>query len=397
MEIKKGKLHLFILWAICCYAILACYVSSSDPDLISYFVISLLLIPVVLTIVYRRNASKSERVVTKTNEPQEDAHQETYNMKGLQESCEQAIPIWRRHLDNSQDLLQTEIGNLAVRFSGLVVKIDASVKASEEAAGSIDNGNSQNGFTSVFYKSREELSIVIDSFHKSFQFRDQLIEQVRGLVSYAAEMDKMASAVRQIAAQTNLLALNASIEASRAGEAGRGFAVVATEVRALSIKSAETGIQMSEMVAQIIRAMEDLENNAVSMAQQDVETASEMEVIVNNALARIQHVSEGLWSSASILQTESVGIKNEVSDILVSLQFQDRVTQVLAALQSNLATLETEITSIAQQPGLSAIDAAAYISKVNDAFRPLEQKDEVIENHGEPSVCDKDENEIRFF
>ncbi|TCI72878.1 PAS domain S-box protein [Exiguobacterium sp. SH0S7] len=60
------------------------------------------------------------------------------------------------------------------------------------------------------------------------------LKTLGNLQDQAAEITKIASTIKEIAAQTNLLSLNAAIEAARAGEHGLGFNVVATEVRNLS-------------------------------------------------------------------------------------------------------------------------------------------------------------------
>jgi methyl-accepting chemotaxis protein len=316
-------------------------------------------------------------------------------LAGQQQFNEQVTPVWSGHIASSQQQMEGAISALSERFSGIVDKLDMAVQAAGQETNDIDNSNT--GIVAVFARSAHELNAIITAQNVTMNSMLHMLEKVQSLHRFIDELRKMADDVAGFAQQTNLLSLNAAIEAARAGEMGRGFAVVAKEFRMLSTKSGATGRQMAEKVGVI--SAEIIETcNVVreSVAQRDGR-AHAAQAVIEGVLTDFKGVTDALQRSSTLLKDESVGIKAEIGEALVQLQFQDRVNQIMDHVKSSIermpAVHQEHRQNYAQTGKLQALDPTALLAEMKKTYVMADQH--VV--HAGEKVEQKTAADITFF
>lgn len=314
---------------------------------------------------------------------------------GRQQFGEKLAPVWSRQIESSMSQMEAAVSSLTERFSGIVDKLDQAVRASGSATESIEG--SRDGLVAVFAASEKELASVIASLKAATTSKAAMLEKVQGLEQFISELKGMAAEVATIAAQTNLLALNAAIEASRAGEMGRGFAVVAKEVRMLSNMSGETGQRITEKVRVISDAIVATCQAAEESMQQEQRSMAASETVIDSVLTGFRNVTDALVQSSCLLKDESVGIKSEVGEALVQLQFQDRISQIMTHVKHNIERLPDFLAQNRREfdksGTLQPLDPAMLLAELEKTYAMAEER----AIHAGKSVTKTQDNEITFF
>ncbi len=296
------------------------------------------------------------------------AEQAARSAGALEALCASVLPVWARQTDLARRQTEEAIVALSARFAGMADKLQAAVAASRSAAGGVDGGG---GVVATLDSSRRDLDEILGLLHGALDGKRAMLKEVEQLAGFTDELRKMAEDVGSIASQTNLLALNAAIEAARAGEAGRGFAVVADAVRKLSNQSAETGKGIAARIAAVNAAIGATLEAAAHSAQLEERTMRDAQAAVAAILERFEGAAQGLGASAELLRRESDGIREEVTEVLVSLQFQDRVSQILSHVRQDMEKLEHQVT--AAQQGGRGLDAAQWLEQLASSYTTAEQ------------------------
>lgn len=300
----------------------------------------------------------------------------------LERMNEAVLPIFSRQVDTVRGQTEEAITSLTMRFSNLITRLESAMAASQSTT-------SGDGVVALLSESEKELSQIIMLLRSTMQVKNEMLQNITGLVQFTDELKRMAADVASIASQTNLLALNATIEAARAGDVGKGFAVVADEVRKLSALSRDTGSRISEKVVIINQAMLTTLEMAEAYAKQDEETVARSESTIQRVLSHFESTTTELARSTELLQRESGGIRAEIADMSVALQFQDRTGQMLVSVGQNLEKMLAYSGSADRQ----AIDVEALLQEMKLTYTTSEQ---LLNHHGQKVMASPDST-ITFF
>lgn len=314
----------------------------------------------------------------------------------VRDSSSKVVNVSAKQVETARGQSEDAIIQLTTRFANLNERLAVAISVSESAGGT----GSNDTMLSVFDSSRTSLNSLVDAMRQSALVREEMQGSVEGLAAYANDLQHMAKSVEDIASQTNLLALNAAIEAARAGESGRGFAVVADEVRSLSQQSGQTGEQIASMVGKISQSMSEAVAQMNDVAVKENQAEQESGKTIQNVMQNLENVTMGLGESLDTLRVESMGIRSEIEDILVSLQFQDRTSQILAQVRDALMSFDELLgqdQTLRENGELpDPIDISVVTKKLEEGLVTEEQRRNLS---GESASADtaSDNDEITFF
>ncbi len=279
-------------------------------------------------------------------------------LDGQRQLGERMAPVWGGHIESSRAQMETAVSALAERFGGIVAQLDQTARMSDLTAGS-------GGLVQAFEAGERRLGDVVVSLKAAMAGKAEMLVQVQALARFIGELQDMAADVARIAQQTNLLALNAAIEAARAGEQGRSFAVVAQEVRMLSNRSGETGKLIADKVAAISEAIQGSSRAAEQSAEAEQRSVAASEASIETVLTELRQATDALAANAEELRSGRDYLQGEISEALVHLQFQDRISQVMSHVRHNIERLPELLK---QDRGLEAADVSGLLAELEKTY-----------------------------
>ena len=278
-----------------------------------------------------------------------------------------------------------------MRFSEIVKSLTDTL----QNVGKQGSDSSDEVITDVINQSELELNSLNNNFKLILSSKIELLGEVTQLQSFTDELQTMAIDVQGIANQTNLLALNAAIEAARAGESGRGFSVVASEVRSLSQRSSDTGQKIMDKVDGICQTINSTVDITKDQLQDEQIKSSESQQLIHEVISRLGIIINQFTDSTLLLKNHSKHINSEINDVLVSLQYQDRMAQILGHTKDEIGRFSVLLSNPNE---IQNTDKASWLEQMHKGYTTSEQK----KLHEGGTVvntvkAESDEDSIDFF
>jgi methyl-accepting chemotaxis protein/aerotaxis receptor len=285
-------------------------------------------------------------------------------------------------LSNQLAIMRNRLFDMVFELTQGAENLDEAAKAlsasSQQTAGASENQSTAVSGTAAAVEqlasSVQEVGNLADEAHSASQESDQAAAEGGNVVHHAAdeighianavndasnsihelegisgEIGQIVGTIREIADQTNLLALNAAIEAARAGEAGRGFAVVADEVRKLAERTAQSTVEINNMVNRIQNRSRD----AVGQMQQGVQRVQDG--------VRLAHAA---GDSITGIRDKAHRVVEVAADIRNVLAEQSASASEIARQVTQIAQMAEQNAAASQQTFESSYNVAAMIDRV---------------------------------
>ncbi len=274
------------------------------------------------------------------------------------ESVLPVIDVAKTHLLEVVEIVEEAVLELIVRFQDIT---DAAMAESQETAERLRGDALTSDDDASDHSLMGETNRIVSEFAQSVVESSKLGMDVATVVEEVEvstrRIPPLLEEIEFIADQTRLLALNAAIEAARAGEHGRGFAVVAEEVTKLATRSqiAAANIQ------QVIKAMNSSTEKAIGSLQGfssidltgALDTQERIGEITQVIEAKNKAMQEGVVHATNSSQKHA----NAVTDIVMSMQFQDISRQRLERVVKDLSALQDTMNELRMKPHGSENDA----------------------------------------
>lgn len=357
-------------------------------------VLTLLLNVALLAVVFLRGRAPSAPSALRQPKPStEDA------VRPLQQQLQQAMlqegQQLQAQLDLANRVLQDAIAGLIDSFGSITTqaKQQQDIAIRMIGTGITAEEDSHASFERFAHDANQTMEIFVDNTLRTSQVSIEQVNHMTEIGQKIHSVHTFLSDIDAISKQTNMLALNAAIEAARAGEAGRGFAVVADEVRALSLRTHSFNEQISQTMHMVENMVDKAHGSIAALASHDMSYVLEAKMRVQHTMGQINELSHGMEMAVNQLNQIASEVERSTNVAITSLQFQDRICQMLGHAGHHLQQLK----QLQQLAGDLTLAAGKGQAMADEVARIEAQLGQVKQSATSSPAAKTDGNDIELF
>jgi len=288
----------------------------------------------------------------------------------------QYIPVLVNQLTEVTEHTESAALDIGERFLNIVERARNQSSEASNAFKNLANDSDSETLTDI---SKKSLLGVIESLQGATEVTQQTLIDLNTISNASEKANEMVNEIGAIADQTNLLALNAAIEAARAGDHGRGFAIVADEVRKLSDRSQAAADEIRKIITGIGSETHDIYTKTEQSVTETQSTATSASGVVDDTLKKIDETIIGIKSQLDDLTSETESLAGDISDIVVSMQFQDITRQRIEHVISPLLEFKLELEAIVRGECVKTTVNTSSDSKELEKMYTMESERKILQ------------------
>lgn len=251
------------------------------------------------------------------------------------------IPVLSRQLQDASRDMEQEIGAICQSFQEMATL----AKDSMRLASVVGNGQTEDKtVNSVIQECRSTMSFLLERLEKSSTLYSKAISQMESVNSSVKQVFTVLEEVEKASLANQILALNAKIEAVHLGQQGSGFEVVAEQISIQATQSNELTERVAEILNGITTTMQGATSELKSLAADDRKQVEVSKRDVETSLVGLEFASSEMQKAMNASANNNARLVGDISKAVISLQFQDRVSQRIGHVIESLDMMDKSLT-----------------------------------------------------
>ncbi|MDX1926000.1 MAG: methyl-accepting chemotaxis protein [Pirellulaceae bacterium] len=241
----------------------------------------------------------------------------------------------KQQLHGASRDVEESVAGVCSGFQGMAKRAQAAVASAQSAT----IGSADSDEVNPLDEMHQVLEVLLKAVQSSCSFSQAAAERLSQLEKRLTDLEKIVHEVEDIAGRAKMVALNGRIEASRLGIAGKAFGVVAQETKDLADKAGKTGCSIrqsiNELAIELFKTTAEMRRRAESDSKNVEATNSAVQKLLSR-LEQTHHQMNAAMNSTASISTE---LQNDIGRAVMSMQFQDRVSQRVAHVVETLTSV----------------------------------------------------------
>jgi len=274
------------------------------------------------------------------------------------------VPAWNNNVQLARSQTQEAIDQLTQRFVGIHERIGGALSMAE--------GGRNGDVPQVIQSSAVQLGNISAALEQVVSTRGILLHKIELLAQYNDEIHQLAQQLQRLAGAADTVELS-SLELNGAE---------------LAAQVVEVGQQIQDKTA---TAQLQIQMALVSANQLDGEAdgiVDDSRQVIDTVIADFRRSALKLSGTVDQLEEDNREVDQEVCDILINLQFQDRISQILDHVQRDMSKL----VSVLEQAGTLPLPPA-WLNALEQTYTTLEQR----QTHAGERPDKSTQSQVDFF